>query len=144
MKYLLALLLLAGCRATDAMPDEFNVQFGDASGASSSASSTGPWGHGRSSASSDGDTQWVAVGWTWKIGDVADREDRAATEARYLKAIEAIRVPMPDPKPEPVVEAHNPKEPNAAWWEYLLYFGTTVGVVIKVVMSATKEPKHAA
>lgn len=96
MKYLLALLLLTGCRATDLEPDTFNVEFGQ-------GNTEGDLGK----RDIDADSQWFSFGWGWKLGDKADRQEYADREARYLEALQALQ---PAKAPEPVAV---PAQPSA-------------------------------
>lgn len=121
MKYLL-LLLLVGCRATDLEPDAFNVTFG--AGDTDTSGRTG-W----RSTEADSDSQWMEIGWTWKLGDVADRQQ----EAEYMKYLYAAPIPVDPPKVETVPEPpHEEPSKQGPWYLLLL---PTVGAIIVGVLN---------
>lgn len=101
MKYALALLLLCSCANTDLAPDEFGVTFGvgdtDTSGKTGYRDTT-----------SDSDSQWMSVGWTWYIGkDAPPTHETAYLDKLYEANPEPVVVA---PQPETVKAKEPPKE----------------------------------
>lgn len=125
MKLLLLILLACSCAGTDLKPDEFRVDFGKGHTDMDSATTTTPgwWDPSRSfETSGDSSSQWFSFGWTWKLGDVAQREHEDA----YLARLYEPREPSaPAPKPVPVVvaaheSAPEPKHEEQAPWKSAL------------------------
>lgn len=102
MKYLW-LLLLAGCANTDLAPDEFAFTVG--SGDTDTAGHTG-----YRSTTSDSDSQWLTLGWTWYIGKDAPPPEPSYAPL-YVEPPKAVVVPPTEPE--------HPKQ-DGPWFVVLL------------------------
>ena len=139
MKYLF-LLLLCACKGTDIQPDSVGVTYGHGESTFDNTARTGM------------DSNYGEVTLTWKIGDVAERAERAATEERYLQEIRALPQmptvvvqqaalsPLPDEPPAALASTspceaveHPTKKPNPLeWWPLLPGFALAVlGALLK-------------
>lgn len=149
MKYLIALLLCCSCANTDLAPDEFRVDFGVGE-SDGDITASSPYHSLTHSTSVESESQWMSVGWTWRLGDVAERKEEA--DARrdhrdFLLALNGIIdrptpvvVPQPAPEPKEAAAAPEPKHeqpedgvPVVTW----IALATTVGQAIVIVLNKT-------